>query len=84
MDSKTQRIHYSSTHDVVKFELRSAPCVAKTIAARAALVEILAACLDNQNLLYCAGELMEKMSVTHDGNCWILRTEAKTLKPQEI
>ena len=83
METETKRFYYNITTDRVQFEIRSAPCVRKTVAARAALVEVLKACVENHNLLHCDTELLEKATLTHDGNRWIFRSEANVMKPLE-
>jgi hypothetical protein len=83
MDHETKRIYFNMTTERVTFELRSRPCVKKTIEARAALVELLKMCIEHQNFLHCDGELLEKASITHDGNKWVFRSEALVPKPVE-
>ena len=83
IEHETKRSYFNMTTERVQFELRSEPCVKKTIASRAALVEILSACINNQTLLHCDGDLLEKATITHDGIRWVFRSEALVHKPQE-
>jgi hypothetical protein len=83
IETEIKRVYYNQTHELVKFELRSTPCVARTIAARVALVELLQTLVEHQNYLHCDAELLEKASIVHDGNRWIFRSEAKVLKTLE-
>lgn len=83
METETKRLYFNASTDRVQLEIRSAPCRRRTIDARNALVEILKACVENQNLLHCDAELLEKATIAHDGNRWIFRSEALVLKTTE-
>ncbi len=84
MDVETKRLYFNTTTERVLVEIKSAPCVKKTIEARAALVEILQNCVNNQNLLHCDAELLERATITHDGTRWVFRSEALVLKQMEL
>ena len=83
MDVETKRLYHNMTTDRVIKEIRSAPCTKRTIEARAALVEILTNCVQDQNLLHCDTELAEKAELRHDGARWVLKLEALVTKPLE-
>lgn len=83
MEVEIKRLYFNVTTDRVIKEIRSAPCVKRTLGARAALVEILQNAVLDQNLLHCDTELLEKAELRHDGARWVLKMEANVPKPME-
>ena len=79
-----KRLNYDLNRNRVTVELTSEECAPKTQQARVTLVELLKSCIDDQNYLHCDGDLLEKMTITHDGVRWILRSEAIVLKTETL
>lgn len=83
MEVETKRMYFNLTTDRVIKEIKSAPCIKRSVGARAALVEVLQNAINDQNLLHCDTELLEKAELRHDGTRWVLKMEANVPKPME-